>query len=90
MISHSDEEPYDQFEVTLADDVSSWNAGDKLVIASTDFNMNQAEEVEVVSTEGNNLVFKGTVFIQLLAATHIVLKIPQIYIFVHYICFVSR
>ena len=62
VIAHSDEDQYDQFQVTLADDVSSWNVGDKLVIASTDFNMNQAEEVEVISTDGNNLVFKGKIF----------------------------
>ena len=53
------DEPYDQYTVTLTDDVGSWNVSDKLVIASTDFNMNQAEEVEVVSVDGNVLTFKG-------------------------------
>ena len=40
--------------------MSSWKVGDKLVIASTDFDMNQAEEVEVVSVDGSELTFKGT------------------------------
>ena len=39
--------------------MSSWKVGDKLVIASTDFDMNQAEEVEVVSVDGSELTFKG-------------------------------
>ena len=30
--------------LTLADDASSWRAGDRIVIASTDYNMYQAEE----------------------------------------------
>ena len=55
----SEAEPWDQYTVTLADDVGTWQVGDKLVIASTDFNMNQAEEVEVVSVDGNVLSFKG-------------------------------
>ena len=45
----------------MVDDVSTWNAGDKLVIASTDFSMSQAEEVEVVSADGNNLIIKGSI-----------------------------
>ena len=64
VIANSEEEPYDQFEITMVDDVSTWNAGDKLVIASTDFDMNQAEEVEVVFADGNNLVFKGSTLIK--------------------------
>jgi len=61
VIPNSEENPYDEFEVTLVDDVSTWNAGDKLVIASTDFDMNQAEEVEVLSVDGNRLTFKGDI-----------------------------
>ena len=61
VIPNSEEEPYDQFEITMVDDVSTWNAGDKLVIASTDFSMSQAEEVEVVSADGNNLIIKGSI-----------------------------
>ena len=61
VIANSEEAPYDQFELTMVDDVSTWNAGDKLVIASTDFSMSQAEEVEVVSADGNNLIIKGSI-----------------------------
>jgi PKD repeat protein len=59
VMPNTEAEPYDQYTVTLTDDVGTWNVGDKLVIASTDFNMNQAEEVEVVSVAGNVLSFKG-------------------------------
>ena len=62
MVPNPDDEPYDQYTVTLSDDVSSWNVGDKLVIASTDFDMDQAEEVEVISVQGNELNFKGKGF----------------------------
>ena len=52
-------QPFDEYTVQLADTVDSWNEGDKIVIASTDFNMKQAEEVEVISLAGNLLTFKG-------------------------------
>ncbi|XP_077861562.1 cell surface hyaluronidase CEMIP2-like [Saccoglossus kowalevskii] len=34
-------------KITTIDDVTSWNAGDKVVFASTDFDMEQAEELTV-------------------------------------------
>jgi hypothetical protein len=34
--------------LTLADDVTSWKTGDRIVIASTDYNMHQAEEFELL------------------------------------------
>ena len=52
-------QPFDVYTVQLADVVASWNEGDKIVIASTDFDMKQAEEVEVISLAGNLLTFKG-------------------------------
>ena len=55
-------QPFDEYTVQLADDIDSWNLGDKIVIASTDYNMKQAEEVEVISLEGNLLTFKGMYF----------------------------
>ena len=59
VMRNSDEEPYDEYTITLVDDVSSWNIGDKLVIASTDYDMNQAEEVEILSIEGSLITVKG-------------------------------
>ena len=56
-------ENFDQYELELKDaDLSSWEAGDKLVIASTDYHFNQAEEVEVVSVDTNKVVVRGTYF----------------------------
>ena len=40
--------------IQLADDVSGWKVGDHLVIASSDFDMNQAEEVKIQSIESPN------------------------------------
>ena len=55
-------ENFDTYELELQDiDLSSWEIGDKLVIASTDFDFNQAEEVEVKSVNGNKVTVKGTV-----------------------------
>lgn len=34
--------------LNLADDVSSWTPGDRLVVASTDYSMYQAEEFQVL------------------------------------------
>ena len=34
--------------ISIHDDVSSWSVGDRIVIASTDFSMYQAEEFDVV------------------------------------------
>ena len=59
VIRNSDEEPYDEYTFNVVDDVSSWNNGDKLVIASTDYDMNQAEEVEITAVDGNTLRVKG-------------------------------
>jgi len=52
-------ENYDIYELKLADDVSSWQPGDKLVIASTDYNFNQVEEVEIVSVSGDLVTVRG-------------------------------
>ena len=66
---NSEDKPYDEYTITVSDDVSSWNAGDKLVIASTDYDMNQSEEVEVISVisgseedshNGNRLIIRGS------------------------------
>ena len=58
-------ENFDQYELELEDsDLGSWEAGDKLVIASTDYNFNQAEEVEVVSVDTNKVVVRGTKFMR--------------------------
>ena len=40
--------------IQLADDVSGWKVGDHLVIASSDFDMNQAEEVVIQSIQSPN------------------------------------
>ena len=37
------------YEIKLVDEPLGWEAGDNLVIASTDFDMYQAEEVEVIN-----------------------------------------
>ena len=62
MLSTIPAENFDTYELELQDiDLSSWEIGDKLVIASTDFDFNQAEEVEVKSVNGNKVTVKGTV-----------------------------
>lgn len=40
-----------EFVIQLVDEPSGWKTGDKLVVASTDYDMHQAEEIEVVSCE---------------------------------------
>ena len=53
-------EGFDDYELELVDsDLASWEAADRLVIASTDFDFNQAEEVEIVSVDGNMVKVKG-------------------------------
>jgi len=42
------------FEIQLEQNPVGWNVGDKLVIASTDYNMEQAEVVEVFACESCN------------------------------------
>lgn len=44
----ADKTEADQFDIKVIDEPTGWTPGDKLVIASTDYDMNQAEEVEVV------------------------------------------
>ena len=62
MLSTIPAENFDTYELELQDiDLSSWEIGDKLVIASTDFDFNQAEEVEVKSVNGNKVTVKGNV-----------------------------
>ena len=38
--------------IEVADDVSSWRQGDQVVIASTDYDWEQAETLEVDSVDG--------------------------------------
>ena len=53
-------EGFDEYELELVDsDLATWEAADKLVIASTDFDFNQAEEVEIVSVDGNKVKVRG-------------------------------
>ena len=53
-------EKYDEYDLELIDsDLSSWEAGDRLVIASTDYDYEQAEEVTVQSVDGNKVKVKG-------------------------------
>ena len=53
-------EKYDEYDLELIDsDLSSWEAGDRLVIASTDYDYEQAEEVTVQSVNGNKVKVKG-------------------------------
>ena len=47
-------EAYNKYDLEMVDsDLGSWEQGDKLVIASTDYDYQQAEEVVVDSVEGN-------------------------------------
>ena len=60
MLSVMPVDGYDIYELELdGDDFSSWLPGDKLVIASTDFDFLQAEEVEVVSVSGSTVTVRG-------------------------------
>ena len=58
----------------LDDDLSSWNVGDKLVIASTDYHFKQAEEVDILKIDGNKVTVKG------LKNLHIKISIPLEYL----------
>ena len=40
-------------------DASSWNIGDNIVIASTDFDFEQAERFEVVAVNGKEITISG-------------------------------
>ena len=54
------EQPEDNiYELQLVDDVSSWLPGDQLVIASTDFDYEQAEEVTVIEATGSTAKVSG-------------------------------
>ena len=47
-------EAYNKYDLEMVDsDLESWEQGDKLVIASTDYDYQQAEEVVFDSVEGN-------------------------------------
>ena len=50
------------YDLQLADDVSSWLPGDQLVIASTDYDFRQAEEVTVIEATGNTARVSGKTF----------------------------
>ena len=61
-MSTVDANTYNKYNLEMVDtDLSSWEKGDKLVIASTDYDYEQAEEVEVEAVEGNIVQVKGTV-----------------------------
>ena len=47
--------------ITLEDDAEagSWNVGDSVVIASTDFNFKQAERFTITSVDGNSVTVEG-------------------------------
>ena len=47
------------FEIKLDDEPFGWQSGDKIVIASTDYDMYQAEEFEIVNCELKTCVVKG-------------------------------
>ena len=43
----------------VEDDASSWNVGDDIVIASTDFDFEQAERFKIVAVNGKRLTIHG-------------------------------
>ena len=45
--------------ITVEDDASSWNVGDDIVIASTDFDFEQAERFKIVSVSGRDITISG-------------------------------
>ena len=62
-MSTVDANTYNKYNLEMVDtDLSSWEKGDRLVIASTDYNFEQAEEVEVEAVQGNIVQVKGIVF----------------------------
>ena len=61
-MSTVDANTYNKYNLTMVDtDLSSWEKGDRLVIASTDYDYEQAEEVEVEAVAGNIVQVKGIV-----------------------------
>ncbi|XP_037071091.1 cell surface hyaluronidase-like [Pollicipes pollicipes] len=51
--------------LTMTDDVSSWETGDRIVIASTDFNRNQEEEFDLLdcpSCDGTQVKIMGPIW----------------------------
>ena len=40
-------------------DASSWNIGDNIVIASTDFDFEQAERFKIVAVNGKEITISG-------------------------------
>ena len=48
-------------EMEVIDDVSTWEIGDEFVIASTDFDFEQAERFFVEGINGNKISFSGEV-----------------------------
>ena len=45
----------------MVDDASSWRAGDRIFVASTDYSDEQAEEFEIKSVNGKQVTIKGQV-----------------------------
>ena len=45
--------------ITVEDDASTWNVGDDIVIASTDFDFEQAERFKIVSVSGKDIAISG-------------------------------
>ena len=43
----------------MEDDASSWNIGDDIVIASTDFEFEQAERFKIVAVNGKEITVSG-------------------------------
>ena len=61
-MSTVDANTYNKYNLEMVDtDLSSWEKGDRLVIASTDYDYEQAEEVEVEAVAGNIVQVKGIV-----------------------------
>ena len=61
-MSTVDANTYNKYNLEMVDtDLSSWEKGDRLVIASTDYDYEQAEEVEVEAVAGNIVQVKGII-----------------------------
>jgi hypothetical protein len=50
---------HEQYTIEVADDASSWRAGDQIVIASTDFDWTQAETFTIESADDTIINMKG-------------------------------
>ena len=50
--------------MNLLDDASTWRAGDRIFVASTDYDFDQAEEFEIKSVNGNQVTIKGQVMFE--------------------------